>query len=145
MNKAVAILIITLFALGTLNAVYLFEPTQAASLDVEFTCEGVVEKMPGESFTVKMTFRNKGTTEGTWRITATFEGDEWTWKGQDKILALKPKEKETVTWEENIPEEAAIESIARLIVYYNDSYMAMNWWIHVVSGAELDFIYSNVS
>ncbi len=144
-KKTVGVVAITLLALATLSIVYLLRPTQATLLEYETTCSGTVNKKPGESFTVTITFKNKGTSEGTWRVAVTFEGDNWTWKGEEKELTLKPSEKKTLTWEGNVPEDAAVDSVAHLIVYYGDKFVALNWWVHVVSGAELSIVDSKVS
>ncbi len=144
-KKAVGVVAIALLALAMLGIFYLLRPAQATLLEYESTCSGTVDKKPGESFIVTLTLKNKGTTEGTWRIAITFEGDDWTWKGEEKELTLKPNEKETLTWEGNVPEDAAVDSAARLIVYYDDEFVALNWWIHVVSGAELSIVDSKVS
>jgi hypothetical protein len=131
--------------LATLSTSYFLKPSKGASLDFNTLCSGTVNKKPDESFTVKITFRNKGTTDGTWNITIAFEGDYWVWKGEKKELALGPDEKETLMWEGNVPVDAEVDSIARLIVYYDGDYVALNWWIHVVSGAELCVVDSKVS
>ncbi len=145
-KRIFAAVIIVMFALGTLGAVYLFRPTQAiSSLDVEIMCGGTVDKKPGESFIVEITFKNKGTTEGTWRIAITFEDDDWTWKGEEKLLTLKPCKRKTLMWEGVVPENAAVNSVARLIVYYDNDFVALNWWIYVIPGAELCIINSKVS
>jgi hypothetical protein len=52
-------------------------------------------------------------------------------------LTLAPRHKETLTWNGNVPEDAPIDSMTRLIVYPNDSFEPLNWWIHVIDGAEL--------
>jgi hypothetical protein len=137
--------IIILALLTTLSITCLFKPSKGASLDFDVLCSGTVDKKPGESFTVKITFKNKGTTEGTWNTTVAFEGDYWIWKGEKKELALAPGEKETLKWEGNVPANAELDSIARLIVYYDGDYVALNWWIHVISGAELCIVDSKVS
>lgn len=86
---------------------------------------------------MEITFKNTGKTEGTWSVNVAFEGELWTWNGTSQILTLKPSKTKTLTWNGNVPCNASIGSIARLIVYYNESFMPLNWWIHVVSGAEL--------
>lgn len=146
MRKEVfAVALIISFAIGMLGAVYLSKPTQATSLDLEVMCKKTVDKKPGESFTVKITFKNKGTTEGTWEIAVTFEGDDWTWKGEEKKLTLEHGEKETLTWEGEVPEDARVDSVARLIVYYGNEFVALNWWIHIIPDAELGITDSEVS
>lgn len=144
-KKAIATVAVILLALGALSIVYLLQPTQAASLDFKADCSGMVDKKPEESFSVKITFKNKGTSRGTWKIAVTFEGDHWTWKGEEKQLSLKPDEKETLIWKGNVPEDAAVDSITRLVVYHDDVFVALNWWIHVSPGAELSIVDSKVS
>jgi len=41
------------------------------------TC-GVVDKAAHETFTVKITFKNTGKTEGTWSVSIAFEDEAWT-------------------------------------------------------------------
>jgi len=137
--------IIILALLSTLSVTYLFTPSKGASLDFDVLCSGIVNKKPGESFTVKITFKNKGTTEGAWNTAVTFEGDYWIWKGEKKELALEPDKKETLKWEGNVPVDAEVNTIARLIAYYDGDFVALNWWIHVISGAELCVVDSKVS
>ena len=45
-----------------------------------FACGGggVVDKAQSEAFTVKISFKNTGTTEGTWSVNIAFEGEKWT-------------------------------------------------------------------
>jgi hypothetical protein len=131
--------------LATLSTSYFFKPSKGASLNFDVLCSGTVDKKPGESFTVKITFKNKGTTDGTWNTTVTFEGDYWIWKGEKKELVLESDEKETLMWEGNVPVDAEVDSIARLVVYHDGDYVALNWWIHVISGAELCVVDSKVS
>lgn len=144
-KKAFAMVILFLLALGSLGAAYTFETTRADTLDMETKCEGTVDKKPGEFFTAKITFKNKGTTEGSWEIAVTFEGDTWTWKGEKKSITLEPGEKKTLSWEGDVPEDAPVDSVARLIVYYDNEFAALNWWIHIIPDAELCIVYSEVS
>ena len=144
-KKAIAAVAVILLALGALSIVYVLHPTQATSLDFKAECSGLVNKKPEESFSVKITFKNKGTSRGTWKIAVTFEGDHWTWKGEEKQLTLKPDEKETLIWKGNVPEDATVDSIARLVVYYDDLFVPLNWWIHVTPGADLSIVDSKVS
>ena len=138
-----AIIILTLLA--ALSVTNLFKPSKGASLDFDVLCSGTVDKKPGESFTVKITFKNKGTTEGTWNTAVTFEGDYWIWKGEKKELALESDKKETLKWEGNVPVDAEVDSVARLVVYCDGGCVALIWWIHVISGAELCVVDSQVS
>ena len=145
-KKTIAVAIIILLAVGTLGVFYLFRPTQAvSSLGMQITCRGTVDKKPGESLIVKITFKNKGIAKGTWKVAVTFEGDYWMWKGDEKLITLKPCEKKTLVWEGVVPEDADVDSIARLIVYYDDNFVALNWWIHVIPSAELCIVNSKVS
>lgn len=105
---------------------------------------GVVDKMPHEAFNVKIVFKNTGKTEGSWSVNVAFEGEAWTWSGTPQILSLKTCKTETLTWDGIIPCDAPIDSVARLVVYYNNSFTALDWWIHVVSGAELTITSSTV-
>jgi len=111
-----------------------------------FACEGngVVDKTSCEAFTVKIVFKNTGKSEGTWSVNTVFEGESWTWIGTPQTLTLKSCEKKTLTWNGNVPCDAPVDSLARLIVYYNDSFVPLDWWIHVVSGAELTITSSTV-
>lgn len=106
--------------------------------------DGVVDKTRGEAFTVKITFKNTGKTEGNWSINIAFEGESWSWAGTSQNLTLKPGKTKTLTWNGTVPANATINSVARLIVYYNDSFKALDWWIYVVPGAELIITSSNV-
>lgn len=105
---------------------------------------GVVEKMPCEEFKVKITFKNAGKAEGTWYVNIAFEGEAWVWSGGAQTLTLKPYQTKTLTWNGNVPSSASVGSQARLIVYYNDSFMPLDWWIYVVAGAELTITSSTV-
>jgi hypothetical protein len=42
-----------------------------------------------------------------------------------------------LTWEGTVPANASVGSVARRVVYYNDSFQALDWWIHVAPGAGL--------
>jgi len=105
---------------------------------------GVVDKAQCEAFTVEITFKNTGKAEGTWSVNIAFEGESWTWSGTPKTLTLKPCKTKTLTWNGSVPCDAPIDSIARLIVYYGDSFTRLDWWIHVVPGAELTITSSTV-
>jgi len=96
-----------------------------------------VDKAAGDDFTVKITFKNTGKTEGTWSINIAFEDSSWSQVGTPQNLTLAPGETETLVWEGVVPANATVDSVARLVVYYDDSFKALNWWIHVVPGAEL--------
>jgi hypothetical protein len=144
-KKHIIALTTLLIITGMLIVIQSFQPTQAIPLEVESCCGGIVEKKPGESFTVKISFKNKGITYGHWGVAITFEGDYWTWKGEERILVLDSGETETITWEGTVPGDAPADSIGRLVVYYGDSFELMRWWIQVVSDAELGIVYSRVS
>ncbi len=99
--------------------------------------DGVVDKAAGDAFTVTITFKNTGKTEGAWSINIAFEDDSWSQVGTPQNLTLKAGETETLTWNGVVPANATVGSVARLVVYYDDGFKALNWWIHVVPGAEL--------
>jgi uncharacterized surface anchored protein len=99
--------------------------------------DGVVDKAAGDEFTVRITFKNTGSTEGNWSVNIAFEDEVWSQTGTAQNLVLNPGETETLTWTGVVPANATVGSVARLVVYYNDSFKALNWWIHVVPGAEL--------
>jgi hypothetical protein len=117
-----------------------------AKSSIVFACEkrGVVDKASCESFTVTISFKNTGSTEGTWSVNIAFEGEKWTWKGTAQIVALKSNKTKTLTWNGSVPCDAPIDSVSRLIVYYNNSFTRLDWWIHVVSSAELTITSSTV-
>ena len=96
-----------------------------------------VDKAAGDAFTVKITFTNTGKTEGTWSVNIAFEDSVWSQVGTAQNLTLTPGQTETLTWDGIVPANATVGSVARLVVYYDDSFQALNWWIHVVPGAEL--------
>jgi hypothetical protein len=99
--------------------------------------DGVVDKAAGEVFTVKITFKNTGKAEGNWSVNIAFEDNSWSQVGTPQNLVLQPGETRTLKWNGTVPANATINSMARLVVYYDDSFKALNWWIHVVPGAEL--------
>jgi hypothetical protein len=105
---------------------------------------GVVSKVRGDDFTVKITFKNIGKTEGNWAVNVVFEGDFWIWKGTSQNLTLGDGVSKTLAWSGIVPYNATIDSMARLVVYYGDSYKALDWWIRVVPGAELTIQSSSV-
>ena len=96
-----------------------------------------VDKAAGDAFTVKITFTNTGKTEGTWSVNIAFEDSVWSQVGTAQNLTLTPGQTETLTWNGIVPANATVGSVARLVVYYDDSFQALNSWIHVVPGAEL--------
>jgi hypothetical protein len=99
--------------------------------------DGIVDKAAGDAFTVRITFKNTGKTEGTWSINIAFEDDSWSQVGTPQNLTLKSGETETLKWNGIVPVNATVGSVARLVVYYDDGFKALNWWIQVVPGAEL--------
>lgn len=99
--------------------------------------DGVVDKGAGDAFTVKITFRNTGKAEGSWSVNMAFEDAVWSQVGVTQNLTLESGETKTLTWNGVVPANATVGSVARLVVYYDDSFKALNWWIHVVPGAEL--------
>lgn len=119
--------------------------TSSENSFIEATCvEGVVDKTLGEEFTVQVVFKNKGKTEGTWSVNVAFE-DDWVWEGTAQDLTLRPCKRKTLTWNGKVPSDAPIDSTARLVVYFDGDFEAQNWWIHVVSAAELTVVCSRVS
>lgn len=136
MNKMTA-LTATVATIVIAISIFVTSPNEA-SLRCE-ACEGcdVVDKARGETFTVKVTFENVGETEGTWAVNVAFEGEEWSWSGTLKTLTLKQSHKKTLTWSGDVPSDAPIDTVARLIVYYDDSFAPQDWWIHIIEGAEL--------
>ncbi|MEM2117598.1 MAG: hypothetical protein QW386_01085 [Candidatus Bathyarchaeia archaeon] len=145
MNKKFALCSLSAVALVIVLLVSFFNSTAQSLACLACGSEGgVVDKTPCETFTVKIAFKNAGTAEGTWFINIAFEGNAWTWSGTQQTLTLKPSKTKTLSWNGSVPCNAPVDSVARLIVYYNDSYTALNWWIHVVSGAELSITSSTV-
>ena len=96
-----------------------------------------VDKAAGDAFTVKITFENTGKTEGIWSVNIAFEDNSWSQVGTPQNLMLMPGQNETLIWNGVVPANATVGSVARLVVYYDDSYKALDWRIHVVPGAEL--------
>lgn len=115
--------------------------TTASSKNSGLTCSacgnGVVEKMMGETFTVKINFKNSGTTKGVWSVNIAFESESWSWTGTSQVLTLRSGNGKMLIWDGTVPTNVQIGSIARLVVYYNDSYQPLDWWIYVTNGAEL--------
>jgi hypothetical protein len=146
MKKKLALVAGTMTTLIILLVFWITAPTthSLANLACSGDADGIVSKKLCEAFRVKITFKNTGTTEGTWSVSIAFEGELWTWKGTPQSLTLKEGRTKTLTWNGSVPCNAATDSIARLIVYYNDTFVALNWWIHVVQGAELGITSSSV-
>ena len=142
MNRIVS-LTVTFAAVIIAFSVLVIRPHEALTC---LACEGssVVDKAQGETFTVRVTLKNVGKTEGTWTVNVAFEGEEWSWSGTPKTLTLKQCHKKTLTWIGNVPSDAQVDTVARLIVYYGDSFAPQDWWIHVIEGAELTITSSSV-
>jgi plastocyanin len=104
----------------------------------------IVDKVAGDAFTVKITFKNTGKAEGKWSINIAFEDSSWSQVGTPQNLTLTPGQTVTLVWEGVVPDNATVGSVARLVVYYDDSFKTLNWWIHVVPGAELSIKSSSV-
>jgi len=110
-----------------------------------YACEGgVVDKVSEEVFVVEVRFKNTGSVEGSWRVNVAFEGEKWGWTGIARNLTLKPGQAKTLAWNGTVPADAPVDSMARLVVYYDDSWQTLNWWIHVVQDAELAIASSTV-
>ena len=137
---------IVLFAIALLIIIVSFSATGSAdqSLACSACRSGVVDKTPCEAFVVKIVFKNTGKAEGTWSVNIAFEGDAWSWSGTPQSLTLKPESAKTLVWNGNVPCNATINSVARLIVYYDDSFKPLDWWIHVIPGAELTITSSSL-
>jgi hypothetical protein len=106
--------------------------------------DGFVNKAPGNPFIVEIVFQNTGKTEGNWSINIAFEGKSWFQSGLPQNLQLEPGKKETLTWNGFVPTDAAPGSVARLVVYYDDSHKALDWRIQVTPNAELTIKSSSV-
>ena len=133
--------------IALLTVVVLNFSVAGANDSVAFSSQdtGVVEKARGDAFTVTITFQNTGRAEGNWSVNVVFEGDSWSWVGVSKNLTLSADAKKTLTWNGAVPANGTIDSVARLVVYYDDSFKALDWWIHVVPAAELTIKTSNVT
>jgi len=106
----------------------------------------VLDKRQGETFMVKVTFRNTGDVSGSWSVNVAFEGESnWSWRGTAQTLVLKSSKTATLTWTSQVPENAEVGSTARLIVYFDDDFAPQNWWIRIMPGAELRIVSSEVS
>jgi len=104
--------------------------------------KGVIDKHPGEEYTVEIAFKNTGTAENTWLVNIDFEAEKWSFNGTTRTMALKPDQTKTLMWNGHVPRNAPIDSTVRLVVYYNDSFVPLNWWIHIVTDTELTIISS---
>ena len=146
-TRYLAVSILTIVVAVALFYVLSTPTSTKAALNVQCEPEeNVVDKEQGEAFIVNVTFKNTGDANGTWNVNAAFEGESnWSWNGTPQMLTLKPSETATLTWMGNVPTEARVGSTVRLIVYFNDDFVPQNWWIHVIAGAELKIISSEVS
>jgi uncharacterized membrane protein len=138
-------ILVTVFV-GFLFYALLSPVTTQAALNVECNpATNIVDKMQGEDFTVKVTLKNTGDATGTWKVNVAFESESnWSWQGTSLMLTLKPDKTASLTWTGNVPENASAGSTARLVVYFNDEFAPQNWWIHVLPGAELKIVSSEV-
>jgi hypothetical protein len=127
------------FLVAMLIVVILYLPSTTANDSLEFTEKSnkVVEKVRGEAFIVEIEFKNTGKDAGKWNVNIVFEGESWNQKGESRNLELEPNEEKKLKWEGVVPVDAQINSIARLVVYYEDSFKVLNWWIQVIPGAQL--------
>jgi hypothetical protein len=129
-----------LFSVAVLVLVIFDSSLNDATNSLVFACDhddGVVDKIPGDAFTVKISFSNIGETEGEWSVNIAFEGNSWSQVGTSQNLTLQPEETEMLIWNGVVPVNATLDSMARLVVYYDDSFEVLDWWIHVISGPEL--------
>ena len=140
-KKYVALLLMVVLLIVAVN---LSVTNASNSLTCTNGSDGVVDKAQGDAFTVKITFKNTGRTAGNWTVNIAFEGESWSRVGTPQNLTLNPGSTKTLTWTGTVPVNATIDSVARLVVYYNDSFKALDWWIHVVPGAELSIQSSSV-
>jgi len=138
---------LALFSLTTAIVIFIANLSNVGLSNQLLAClpsSGVVDKTAGETFTIEIGFKNTGSTEGSWSVNVAFEGDNWNWGGTSQNLTLKPDKARTLTWNGSVPANAVTDSVARLIVYYDDYSMALNWWIHVVPATELTITSSTV-
>ena len=124
-----AVLLIIMFNFSFTNAT---DPLEFSEKRSE-----IVEKVQGEVFTVEIGFKNTGKNEGVWNISIVFEGEHWSQIGNSQYLELEPSEEKIVSWTGIVPIDAPLDSVARLVVYFEDSFKPLNWWIYVIPGAEL--------
>jgi hypothetical protein len=143
MAKKYALLLIPIIALLIFIANF-SAPSASASLSFVPQGDCVVDKTSCAAFTVEITFKNTGTSSGSWSVNIAFEGDSWSWKGTSQTLTLAAGSTKTLVWDGTVPGDAPVDSVARLVVYYDGSCEPLDWWIHVVSGAELTITSSTV-
>jgi hypothetical protein len=140
-KKYVALLLMVVLLIVAVN---LSVTNASNSLTCTNSSDGVVDKAQSDAFTVNITFKNTGRTAGNWTVNIAFEGESWSRVGTSQNLTLNPGTTKILTWTGTVPANATINSVARLVVYYNDSFKALDWWIHVVPGAELSIQSSSV-
>lgn len=99
--------------------------------------KSMVDKNQGETFTVEIAFENTGKDNGEWTVNIAFEGEKWMWTGTHQTLSLSPSNSNTLSWTGTVPTTAPLNSFARLVAYYGESFQALDTWIHVVSNAKL--------
>ena len=147
-TRYIALTITIIILVGTLFFIML-NPRTATGAILDVQCEpvkNVVDKRQGGAFTVKVTFKNIGDASGAWQVNVAFEGESnWDWQGTPQTLVLTPSKTATLTWTGSVPAEAEVGSTARLIVYFDNEVVPQNWWIHVLAGAELEIVQSEVS
>ncbi|MCW3997295.1 MAG: hypothetical protein NWF10_01830 [Candidatus Bathyarchaeota archaeon] len=130
---------LTVFLLAVL-IIFMFNfPFSSATDPLKFSEKNrkIVEKVQGEAFVIEIEFKNTGKDAGKWNINVAFEGESWNQEGNSQNLELEPDEEKKLNWEGTVPANAPINTVARLVVYYEDSFKALNWWIQVVPEAEL--------
>ena len=142
MQNALLFVSLTLLIVVLLNLAVV---AASGNMAISSQDKGVVQKNRGDSFTVSITFQNTGSSDGSWTVNVVFEGDSWNWKGTDKSLTLNSNEKKPLVWTGTVPSNAPVNSIARLVVYYDGSFKALDWWIQVVPNAVLSVQSSNVT
>jgi hypothetical protein len=104
--------------------------------------KGVIDKHLGQEYAVEIAFKNTGTAENMWSVNIDFEAERWSFNGTARTIKLKPDQTKTLVWNGNVPRSAPIDSTVRLVVYYNDSFVPLNWWVHIVSDTEITIISS---
>ena len=113
-----------------------------------YSCTPINNETGGSAGWYNCTWDSSDRQEGNWSVNIAFEGNFWSQVGTAQNLTLKPGNSKTLTWNGHVPANATIDSVARLVVYYSDgsvdSFKALNWWIHVVPGAELTIKSSSV-
>lgn len=143
-KKYIALCLIMAF-LVVVAGFSLTNATNSLTVTQNANCENsVVDKTQGQVFTVKICLKNTGGNEGNWSVNVAFEGDSWSWVGCAQNLTLRAGETKALVWTGDVPVNASIGSVDRLVVYYGDSFTALNWWIRVVPDAELNVTSSSV-